>query len=217
MKFGGSSIGNADRITNTADIVKSNIDKKPVVIVSAVEGITDKLIELGNASAEGKGNDSLDNINKIHYEILEKLELDKSLVDKNIGELSTIINKIKNDKKIDNKILDSVQSFGERMSSKIVAAQLNKIGVKALAFNAWDLGFITDSDFGNAEPLKETFANLNKNIKKLSVVPVITGFMGKTEDGEIATLGRGGSDYSAALIGSAIEQTKYKYGQMLMG
>jgi len=106
MKFGGSSIGNADRITNTADIVKSNIDKKPVVIVSAVEGITDKLIELGNASAEGKGNDSLDNINKIHYEILEKLELDKSLVDKNIGELSTIINKIKNDKKIDNKIFE---------------------------------------------------------------------------------------------------------------
>ena len=153
MKFGGSSIGNADRITNTADIVKSNIDKKPVVIVSAVEGITDKLIELGNASAEGKGNDSLDNIKKIHYEILEKLELDKSLVDKNIGELSTIINKIKNDKKIDNKILDSVQSFGERMSSKIVAAQLNKIGIKARAFNAWDLGFITNSDFGNAEPL----------------------------------------------------------------
>ncbi|MDP6600503.1 MAG: aspartate kinase [Candidatus Woesearchaeota archaeon] len=208
MKFGGSSIGNADRITNTADIVKSNIDKKPVVIVSAVEGITDKLIELGNASAEGKGNDSLDNIKKIHYEILEKLELDKSLVDKNIGELSTIINKIKNDKKIDNKILDSVQSFGERMSSKIVAAQLNKIGIKARAFNAWDLGFITNSDFGNAEPLKETFTNLNKNIKKLSVVPVITGFMGKTEDGEIATLGRGGSDYSAALIGSAIDASE---------
>lgn len=204
MKFGGTSVGSTDRIKNTANIVKSFIEKKPVVVVSAVGGITDKLIELANECSKGKGDGALGNIKKIHHEILEKLGLDKSLVDKDIEELSKIINEIKNNKAIDAKILDSVQSFGEQMSSKIVAGQLNKIGVKAQAFNSWDLGFLTNSEFGNSEPLEETFNALKLKIIKLNVVPVITGFIGKTENGEITTLGRGGSDYSAGIIGSAI-------------
>jgi|TARA_B100000315_G_C14567787_1_gene583864 aspartate kinase len=204
MKFGGTSVGNADRISNTADIIKANIDKKPIVVVSAVSGATNKLIELGNASVEGNGDEILEEIKKNHYEILEKLELDKSLVNKDLENLSAIIDEIKNNKEINNKILDNVQSFGEQMSSKIIAAQLNKIGIKTEAFNAWDLGFLTNEEFGNAEPLEETFNNLNDNIKKLNIVPVITGFIGKTKDGEITTIGRSGSDYTAAIIGSAI-------------
>ena len=204
MKFGGTSVGDADRISNVANIIKSHINKKPVVVVSAVGGITNKLIELGNAAAEGKGNEVFENIKSIHYEILEILELDKSLVDNDIENLAVMIDEIKSSKNIDNKILDNVQSFGEQMSSKIVAAQLNKIGIKAKAFNSWDLGFLTNDDFGNAEPLEETFNNLNDNIKKLVVIPILTGFIGKTKDGEITTMGRGGSDYSAAIVGSAI-------------
>ena len=204
MKFGGTSVGGAEQIKGVADIVKSYINKKPVVVVSAVTKITDKLIEAANAASQGKRNEALENINKINYGILEKLGLDKSLIDEDIEELSKIISKIKDNKKIDGEVMDNVQSFGERMSSKIVAAQLNKIGVKAQAFNAWDLGFVTTSDFGNAEPLEEAYTNLDSNIKKLNAVPVITGFIGKTENGEVTTLGRGGSDYSAAIIGSAI-------------
>jgi len=201
MKFGGTSVGDADRISNTTDIIKSKINGKPVVVVSAVGGITDKLIELVNTA--NQGNEILDTIKKIHYEILEKLNLDKSLLDKDIEELTATIDEIKNNK-LDNKILDKVQSFGEQMSSKIVAAQLNKIGVKAEAFNSFDLGFLTNSEFGNAEPLEITYNNLSDNIIKLDVVPVVTGFLGKTEDGQITTIGRGGSDYTAAIIGSAI-------------
>jgi len=208
MKFGGTSIGGAEQIKDVADIVKSNLNKKPIVVVSAVTKITDKLIELANAASEGKGNEVLDNIKKIHYDILEKLSLDKSLIRKDIEELSKIISKIKISKKVGNKILDSIQSFGERMSSKIVAAQLDKINVKARAFNSYDLGFVTTADFGNAEPLEKTFDNLNNNIRRLDVVPVITGFIGKTENGEITTLGRGGSDYSAAIIGSVIDASE---------
>jgi len=204
MKFGGTSVGNADRIKNAADIVKSHIDKKPIVVVSAVGRITDKLIELANESSKGKGDKILEDIKKIHYEILEKLELDKSLLEKDLENLLTTINQIKNNKEINNKILDNVQSFGEQMSSKIVAAQLNKIGIKAQAFNSWDLGFLTSAEFGNAEPLEETFNNLNYNIGKLNVIPVVTGFIGKTKNGEITTIGRGGSDYTAAIIASAI-------------
>ena len=204
MKFGGTSVGGAEQIKGVADIVKSYIDKKPVVVVSAVTKITDKLIEAANAASQGKRNEALENINKINYGILEKLGLNKSLIGKDIEELSRIISKIKDNKKIDGEVMDNVQSFGERMSSKIVAAQLNKIGVEAQAFNAWDLGFVTTSDFGNAEPLEEAYTSLDSNIKKLNAVPVITGFIGKTENGEVTTLGRGGSDYSAAIIGSAI-------------
>ena len=150
MKFGGTSVGGAEQIKKVAGIVKSYINKKPVIVVSAVTKITDKLIESANAASHGKGNETLENIKKAHYEILEKLELDNSLIAHDIEELSKAINKIRDNKEIDSKILDNVQSFGERMSSKIVAAQLNKMNVNAQAFNAWDLGFVTTSEFGNA-------------------------------------------------------------------
>jgi len=205
MKFGGTSVGNADRISNVAKIVKSYLDRKPIVVVSAVGGVTDMLTELANAAGQSKGDEILGNIKKIHYEIIEKLGLDKSLIEKDIENLSTLFNEIKNNKEINNEMLDSVQSFGEQISSKIVAAQLNGIGIKAEAFNSWDLGFLTTSEFGNSEPLEETFNNLKDNIKKLDIVPVVTGFIGKTENGEITTLGRGGSDYTAGIIGSAID------------
>ena len=205
MKFGGSSLADAERISIVTNIVKSKINENPIVIVSAVGGITDKLIELSKASNKKK---ILENIKKIHNDILVKLNLDKSIIEKDIENLSAIIIEIKNNKKIDNKLLDGVQSFGEQMSSKIVAAQLNKSGVKAQAFNSWDLGFLTTSEFGNAKPLESTYTNLKENIQKLNVVPIITGFIGKTENNEITTLGRGGSDYSAAIVGSAIDATE---------
>ena len=201
MKFGGTSVGNADRITHTVDIIKSYAGKKPVIVVSAVGGITDRLIELANA-AKGKRKEILEAIRKIHNDIINELGLDESILEEDFKELDNLIN---NNKTVDAEILDQFQTFGERMSSKIVAMQLNKMGVTAQAFNAWDLGFATTDEFGNAEPLEETFSNLNNNIKKLNVVPVITGFMGKTKNGEIATLGRGGSDYTAAIIGNAVD------------
>jgi len=204
MKFGGTSVGSAERIKNVANIIKSHIKKNPVVVVSAVTKVTDMLIKLANECAQGKGDNILLNIKKIHYEILEKLKIDKKLLKEDIEELSNLVYKTKSDKYIDAKRLDETQSFGEQLSSKIVASQLNRVGVKAQAFNSWDLGFLTDSEFGNAEPLEITYINLKKNMKKLNLVPVITGFIGKTESGEITTLGRGGSDYSAAIIGAAI-------------
>ncbi len=205
MKFGGTSVGNAERIKNIADIIKSNIKRKPVVVVSAVAKITDALIKLANECAKGKGDKLLENIVITHYRILKQLSIDKRLLDEEIKELRNLTNKAKSESYVDTEILDSFQSFGERMSSKIVAEQLCKIGIKAQAFNSWELGFLTDSEFGRAEPLEIIYQNLNANIKKLKVVPVITGFIGKTENGEITTLGRGGSDYTAAIIGAALD------------
>ncbi|MBI2101934.1 lysine-sensitive aspartokinase 3 [Candidatus Woesearchaeota archaeon] len=204
MKFGGTSVGSAERIRNTAKIVKSNAKKRPVVVVSAVAKMTDALIMLANECREGKGNSALEHIKKIHYGILGQLGLNNELLEHDMAELENLASKSKN-KKSDSRLLDCFQSFGERMSSKIVAAQLNKIGVKARAFDSWDLGFLTNSEFGNAEPLEASHARIKNSIRKLDAVPVITGFIGKTENGEITTLGRGGSDYTAAIIGAAVD------------
>ena len=203
MKFGGTSVGGADEIRNVAEIVKSNLGRKPVVVVSAVKKITDRLIELANHAKEGNGDEIFSTIKNIHYGILEKLNLEKNLLDNDFNELQKAVKNV-NGKMPDAKTLDLFQSFGERMSSKIVAAQLSKNGMEAQAFNAFDLGLITNSDFGNAEPLEEAFTNLGNNIKKIEIIPVITGFIGKTREGEITTLGRGGSDYTAGIIGAAI-------------
>ena len=204
MKFGGTSVGNAERIANAANIVKSCIRKKPIVVVSAVTKITDALIRLGKESADGKGNETLGHIKKIHYGILGQLNLGKGLLNDDIKELESLVGRTKSSKIIDGKILDHFQSFGESMSSKIVAAQLNKIGVNSKPFDSWQLGFLTDNEFGEAEPLEAAYPSLSRNIKRLKVVPVITGFIGKTENGEITTLGRGGSDYTAAVIGASV-------------
>ena len=205
MKFGGTSVGNAERIANVANIVKSYIKRNPIVVVSAVAGITNTLIKLANECAQEKGEETLNNIKKVHYEIIEKLKIEGLLLKNEFDELSILVNKTKSNIDINNKILDYFQSFGERMSSKIVAEQLKKIGVKAQAFNSWEIGFLTNSEFGNAEPLEIAYTNLKNNIKKMNVVPVVTGFAGKTENGEITTLGRGGSDYTAAVIGAAVD------------
>ncbi len=205
MKFGGTSVGNADRIINVANIVKFNIKRKPIVVVSAVTKITDELIRLGKECAERKGDKILGSIRDVHYGILEQLGIGKSLLKNDLEELSNLANKTKSNEAIDGQILDHFQSFGEIMSSKIVAEQLNKIRINAKAFNSWDLGFVTNSEFGNAEPLEASCQKLKSSIKSLNVIPVITGFIGKTEKGEITTLGRGGSDYTAAIIGAAVD------------
>src|SRR3989338_6886555 len=188
MKFGGTSVGGADEIRNVAEIVKSNLVRKPVVVVSAVKKITDRLIELANLAKEGNGDEVFSTIKNVHHGILEKLNLEKNLLDKELNELQKAVKRI-NGKMLDARTLDLFQSFGERMSSKIVAAQLSKNGMEAQAFNAYDLGLITTSDFGNAEPLEEAYTNLGNNIKKIEIIPVITGFIGKTREGEINTLG----------------------------
>lgn len=205
MKFGGTSVGSSDRIRNTCNIVKSNIKKKPVVVVSAVTKMTDALIRLAKECVSGAHQGTLKQIEDTHNKILDELGINRSLLNtelKNLRQLSGETAKNGND---DAKTLDHFQSFGEQMSSKIAAAQLNKIGVKAKAFNSWELGFLTDSEFGNAEPLDVAYTSLKGKIKKLNAVPVVTGFIGKTEEGEITTLGRGGSDFSAAIIGAAID------------
>lgn len=203
MKFGGTSLGSAERIKSVAEIAKRYIDKKPVLVVSAVGGITDKIIE----AAEKAFSDSVVDIETIkekHKTILKELNLDENLVDEELNGLKCILESVAKLKDNSNKIMDIVQSFGERISSRIIAAYFNSINLKAKNFDAFDIGLITDSNFGSAEPLPQAYDNIKENLSAVDEIPIITGFIAKNEQGQITTLGRGGSDYTATIIGVAM-------------
>ncbi|MFC1691714.1 aspartate kinase [Nanoarchaeota archaeon] len=202
MKFGGTSVGSAERIKIVADIIKNRVDKKPVVVCSAVGGITDKLIAAANAAAGGKVDTQ--EIDTKHIKILTDLELELDIVKDELEELKSELEEIKTLKEVSPKSWDTIVSFGERMSVKIVAAYLNKIGVKSESFNAYDIGMELEGDHGNGDIVPAAYDELRRNIEHLDIVPIITGFIGKTKDGDIITFGRGGSDYTCALIGAAI-------------
>ena len=203
MKFGGTSVGNAERIKNAAAIVKSNLGRKPIIVVSAVAKMTDTLIRLAKAAPDGQGDEIFEEIKRTHYTILEGLELEKSILDGDFAELSGLLRNTQQSKQLNDAVLDAFQSFGEKISSKIFAAHLNKAGIMSQAFNSWELGLLTSGDFGNAEPLKASYAAIKKKVSGLNILPVITGFIGRAEKGETTTLGRGGSDYTAAIFGAA--------------
>ena len=205
MKFGGTSVGSAERIRGVAHIVKTALKAKPVVVVSAVAGVTNVLISIARERSKSKRLSDIKNLKTLHQKMLVELNLDASLLDVEFAELETLSKK---EQKISPKVLDAYVSFGERLCAPLVAGALEAVGVPAKAFPAWELGMITDEKFGGAEPLQSSLPLLKKKIEALKMVPVITGYIGKTKKGAVTTLGRGGSDYTAALIGAALKADK---------
>ncbi len=210
LKFGGTSVGNADAIRNLGKIVKSQLGSEPIVVVSAVSKVTDLLIETAKMAATGKSiTDNIQALNEKHTSLMNELNLNLPEVKVLLAEMESLLNGIKNLKNLSTETLDLVQSFGERISIHIIAGHLESIGVKSKPYCAYDIGMITNSNFGEAEISADTHKEINKKIRQLMNssfhVPVITGFIGKDRNGKITTLGRGGSDYSAAIIGAALD------------
>ena len=202
MKFGGTSVGDAKRINEVVELVKSQINKKPIIVVSAFSGITDTLIKSAKEASKGKVN--IKDIEKRHYPVMKELGLDASLIDGELKELKENLQNISTHRETNLKIFDEIMSYGERISAKIVAAYMNKAGIGSQALNSYDIGFVTNSDFGDAEILKETEKNVNNFFKRFQGTAIVTGYIAKDRNGNITTLGRGGSDYTAAIIGAAV-------------
>jgi aspartate kinase len=205
MKFGGTSVRDAERIKIVADIVKSILKDKPVVICSATSGTTDMLIAMANTAFKGESTKSMQNdIKDKHISIIKDLGLKEDIISNIFEDMSKLMERVEEVRLASSETLDHIQSFGERISCRIVAAYMDKTGTKAKAHDAYDIGMITNPDFGKAEPLEHAPELIKKNISKLDHVPIITGFIGKTTAGEITTLSRGGSDYTASIIGASI-------------
>ncbi|HEY6802749.1 MAG TPA: lysine-sensitive aspartokinase 3 [Pyrinomonadaceae bacterium] len=216
LKFGGTSVGDAQAFENVARIVGDRIDLVPVVVVSAMSKVTDALLASTNISANGqprKAIDSLDSIFQRHKQTAtELLTIEcaakySAVIDDAQAAVSTLLNRIAAEPSDFCALKDCVLAFGETLSSSLLAQLLIERGISAKQVDARRC-VITDNEHGCAAPLmKETFAAAQSLLLPLvedCVVPVLGGFIGSTTTGETTTLGRGGSDYTAALIGAAL-------------
>jgi aspartate kinase len=161
MKFGGSSVANAERIRHVAEIVRTQIKRKPVLVLSAMGDTTDILLRTASQAC-GKGTFTTAGIEVLHLKTIEELGLGdsqneiKGLLDE-LGKLLTGISLIR---ELTPKTRDYLVSFGERLSVRIAAAHLKAAGIKARAYDAWDLGFVSNPDYGSAELLKESWDSI---------------------------------------------------------
>ena len=205
MKFGGTSVGDPTRIANLCDIVSHSLQRRPVVVVSAASKVTDMLLTAARHAKEGRVDPSP--IEARVTALLDAFDLDHSLVHRELVGLRESLEAIATRAEATPELLDAVASYGERISARSTAAILRKRGVDAVHADAFDLGMLTDANFGGAEPLLESADLLRVGVTALvedGKVPVVTGFIGRTLDGRVTTLGRGGSDYSAAILGAAV-------------
>ncbi|GAB4155402.1 MAG: aspartate kinase [Planctomycetota bacterium] len=205
LKFGGTSLGNSQRLARAAARVIEHLDDDPIVVVSAVGGVTNLLIRACEEAA--KGRSLYNELLSIHTNILREASLPLHLLDDLFESLRTELIAISHAASYNSEILDSLLAFGERLSSRIFASFLTLSGIDAAAWDAGDVGMLTDRSFGRAKPLKKSVRQISSWAKSLrkGEVPVVTGFIGRTEDGRTTTLGRGGSDYSAAWIAAAVD------------
>ncbi|XP_011097259.1 aspartokinase 2, chloroplastic isoform X2 [Sesamum indicum] len=214
MKFGGSSVASADRMKEVADLILSFPEERPVIVLSAMGKTTNKLLLAGEKSVTcGVSNvsdlEELTFIKDLHLRTADELGVERSVISKHLFELEQLLNGIAMMKEMTPRTKDYLVSFGECMSTRIFAAYLNKIGVKARQYDAFEIGFITTDDFTNADILEATYPAVAKRLHgdwiSDPAIPIVTGFLGKGwRSCAVTTLGRGGSDLTATTIGKAL-------------
>ncbi|KAH1030217.1 hypothetical protein J1N35_046136 [Gossypium stocksii] len=214
MKFGGSSVASAERMREVADLILSFPTERPVIVLSAMGKTTNKLLLAGEKAVScGVTNvDAIEELNFIkdlHHRTADELGVERSIVDGHLEVLEQLLKGIAMMKELTLRTKDYLVSFGECMSTRIFAAYLNKIGVKARQYDAFEIGFITTDDFTNADILEATYPAVAKRLNDDWIsdpaIPIVTGFLGKGwRSSAITTLGRGGSDLTATTIGKAL-------------
>ena len=218
MKFGGSSLANASRIKNAARIIQRfSSENRIVVVASAMNETTDQLLEIGEMAAKGDGTRArkiLERIQKSHARTAQTISpsrVRRELLDR-ISRLNVDLEKtvagISHLRELTPRSRDYLLSFGERLSTPILAAEIRSLGLKARELTGAEAGITSDDKFGEAKPLTEvSYQQVRRHLDSLlgkNEIPVVTGFIAATVDGIITTLGRGGSDYTASILGAAL-------------
>jgi aspartate kinase len=207
-KIGGSCLSSGKGIEKTTEIVKNWIkeEEKPIIVVSALKGVTDELLLQTETSLKGSFN--LKKIKNLHEQYLNGLNPNiKKQAQKGIKnllkELEESLLRVTVNQKANASDRDGIISYGEKLASLLITAHLNDCGIDAKPH--WDVeaGIVTNSNYGNASILTKSISLIRKKLD-VSYVPVVSGFFGRDENGQIATLGRGGSDYIATFISSAM-------------
>ena len=212
MKFGGTSVGTAERIAGVADRVRERLGRRPVVVVSALSRVTDLLI----SSLDGGADWNVATVELLsrHRSVVSELvpagpNQDRllSYIDSVVSQLRGYYSAVQSLGEATPRTLDAIAAVGERLSFELVASALQARGIPAQAVDARAL-IVTDESFGRAVPLMdETVQRLRAVLLPMiqaGSVPVLPGFIAATAKGVTTTLGRGGSDWSAAVIGAAL-------------
>ena len=215
MKFGGTSVGSPEAIAQVVAIVGDHVKQgqELAVVVSAMAGVTDLLLESASAAASGR-KDSYAAINRAiaekHHAVIDYLiasPSDRATIRAQVDDLmrghSELCEAVSILGEATPRITDALVSFGERLSSRVIAAAMTDQGITVKQVDSNDF-IVTDNRFQNADPLwDETESRIVDGLLPelaKGVTPVITGFIGATPDGTLTTLGRGGSDFSAAIF-----------------
>lgn len=223
MKFGGTSVGNAKRIKNVAKIVVDHFHQfgDVIIVISAMSSVTDLLVNCVKL-AVGKKRFQFDKtlrlLHKLHIKTASELQLDKNselalkrTLDSQFLQLKNLLESIFILGEVTKRGVDLITSFGERFSIHLVSYAIRNLGVKAESLESSDL-IVTNDHFGSADPLLKESGNKMKTviakIFKKNAIPVITGFIGATKNGTVTTLGRGGSDFSATIIGYCLDASE---------
>lgn len=219
MKFGGTSVGDADALARAASIIISAGREHPVLaVVSAISGVTDTLVEAAARAASGDsdaGTMLADHLQCRHSRLAHALIGDEDRRRELQGEIRLLANaagrlcdRLADERRLSPQLCDAIYSTGERIAARLLAAILCDRGALSVAVDASTL-IVTDASHGAAEPdMRATRVRARLHLLPLvaaGVVPVVTGFIGATEEGVTTTLGRGGSDYSATVLGAALD------------
>src|ERR1700675_818361 len=218
-KFGGTSVGDAACMARTAQIIAEGARGGTcVAVVSAMSGVTNRLIEAAKragAGESGQGASVLAALRAQHAEALKSLvheENRRRSIEEEMEEVfaegSRLFEGTALLRELTPRTLDAISSLGERLSAPLVAGAVRELGLQSEAVDATGV-IITDSFHGGAEPLMDrTRGECEVRLKAMlekGIVPVVTGFLGATTEGKLTTLGRGGSDYSATILGAALD------------
>jgi bifunctional aspartokinase / homoserine dehydrogenase 1 len=219
MKFGGTSVGDACCIGKVAEIIRAAaFESDLVVVVSAMGGVTNKLIEAAVHAEAGNGAPAatiLEQLRKQHSDAAQMLIHSKAERDRIVRAMEELFREgdrlchdILRRRELIPEVRDSISSLGERLSAPLVAAALAEAGVACQPVEATEV-VLTDRCHGAANPqmdrTRERCAARLRPLLEQGTIPVVTGFIGATEDGRLTTLGRGGSDYSATILGAVLE------------
>ncbi|HJQ23424.1 MAG TPA: lysine-sensitive aspartokinase 3 [Blastocatellia bacterium] len=222
MKFGGTSVGDAVAINQVAEIVKRRLDRAPVVVVSAMTRVTDALLNIARVATERRYEEAaglIEELRRRHLETVRalmagreaadsySLEWAERSIDYQFNELTGLARSVATLGELTPRSQDAIVSFGERLSSVIITAALAARGIPAELVDSRQF-ILTDKQFTRATPdMAETRRRTRAvllPVLESQCVPVAQGFIGSTVDGVTTTIGRGGSDYSAALVGAAL-------------
>jgi aspartate kinase len=220
MKFGGTSVASGENIRHVANLIANYVGQgyRVVAVVSALEGVTDKLIEAAEQAKKGNRDyihEFKQKLLKEHLTVARKAVENKRIQEEmeqilktTVKELEKVLTGIIYVGELTPKSKDHVLSFGERLSTPIVWGTLRNLELNAQYYTGGEIGIVTDSNFGEASPLMNvTKHQVREKIEPLlekGIVPVVTGYIAATQDGVTTTFGRGGSDYTATIIGAAL-------------